>query len=254
MTHPKLPNLALAVVLAAGSPTAAAVELGWLATVGLTSDYVHRGITQSSGEQAVQAGLSLRIPQGVYAGTWASTLKTDRMEPDIGDGDGYEIDLLLGIDRPLNADWSYNLSAGRYIHADNRSVLDYDYTELQASLGWRQRLRVGVAYSPDSTDHRRDNTPLSGARHLAEVALEWPLTRWLSATGGVGYHHAQAVSEISYRYYGAGLNLRWQGFALGVTHYGTDAGARDRWPDGRADGRVVVNLAAAFAFTTTGWR
>ncbi len=228
--------------------------MGVLASLGLTSDYVHRGLSQSSGEPAVQAGLSLRIPQGVYAGVWGSTLDTSRLAPDFGDGDGYEIDVLLGIDRPLNADWSWGLSAGRYSYADNRSVLDYDYTEFQGSLGWRQRLRVGLAYSPDSTDHRRDDTPLSGARYAAEVALEWPLTRWLSATGGFGYQDAQAVSEVSHSFHSAGVNLRWRGLALGVTHYGTDGGARRRWPDGRADDRVVVNLAAAFGFDTTGSR
>jgi uncharacterized protein (TIGR02001 family) len=230
------------------------MELGWLASAGVTSDYVHRGLTQSSGKPAVQGGLSLRVPQGLYTGVWASTIDTSRQSPDFGDGEGFEINALVGIGRPLGAEWSWNLNAGRYLYTGLNSVLDYDYTEVQAALGWRERLRLSLAYSPDSTDHRRNNQPLTGARYVADLALEWPLTRWLAATAGLGYQDAQQVSEVRFLYTGIGLNLRWRGAALGIARYGTDGTARGRWADGRADDRVVVNLAATWGGETTFWR
>ena len=242
-------SLSLALLLGSGS--AVALDLDWLATLGLTSDYVHRGLTQSSGQPAVQAGASLRIPQGFYAGVWGSTIDTRALGPDFGDGDGYEIDLLLGLARPLSADWGYHLNLGRYTYADNQSILDYDHAELAAGLTWRERVRLNLAYSPDSTDHTRAGRALSGARYVAEIAVEWPLTRWLSATGGYGYQDAQAVSEVRFGYYSAGINLRWRRYALGLAQYGTDGAAQGRWADGRGDGRFVANLAATFGGGTT---
>lgn len=243
-------SLLVASILMPSGP-AAALDLGWLATLGLTSDYVHRGLTQSSGQPAVQGGLSLRIPQGFYVGAWASTLDTTELGPDFGDGDGYEIDILLGLARPLSADWGYHLNLGRYTYADNRSILDYDYTELAAGFSWRERVRLNLAYSPDSTDHTRAGAALSGARYVAEIGAEWPLTRWLSATAGYGYQDAQAVSEVRFSYYSAGVNLRWRRYALGLTQFGTSDAAQGRWADGRGESRFAANLAATFGGETT---
>src|SRR5687768_7517074 len=44
----------------------------WHPSLGLSSDYVVRGISQSQGRASAQAGLSCTSAQGVYAGTWSS--------------------------------------------------------------------------------------------------------------------------------------------------------------------------------------
>ena len=72
-----------------------------MASTTLTSDYVLRGTSQSSGEPALQAGLSAIWPAGWTATVWGSTLDTSNLQPDTGDGQGYELALMVGLERPL---------------------------------------------------------------------------------------------------------------------------------------------------------
>lgn len=55
----------------------AASPLSWSANVGLFSNYLFRGVSQTSGEPAVQGGFDLGYatgPVNLYAGTWASNI------------------------------------------------------------------------------------------------------------------------------------------------------------------------------------
>lgn len=48
---------------------------GWLSgNVAVTSDYAFRGISQTLEEPAIQGGIDLEHPSGLYLGTWASSL------------------------------------------------------------------------------------------------------------------------------------------------------------------------------------
>ena len=52
------------------SSYASAVEIS--SNVGLSSDYIWRGMTQTSGDLAVNGGFDLSTDMGFYIGTWAS--------------------------------------------------------------------------------------------------------------------------------------------------------------------------------------
>lgn len=218
------------------------------ATLAYTTDYVHRGLTQSSGEGAIQAGAGLRFSPGVYANVWGSTIDTDRLGPDFGDGSGYELDILLGLSRPLSAHWRWDVNVGRYLYLEDRRNLDYHYTEYAAAIAFRERLRLSLAWSPKVTDHTRRPVPqaLSGPRMVYELSGEWPLTRWIGLAGGGGYNDSREVSDLSYWYWSAGVNLRWRRYALGLRHYSTDSDARERWSDGRAADRFAADLVLSF--------
>lgn len=236
------------ILLAALWAPATLADVRVVATLAWTSDYVHRGLTQSSGRPAIQAGAGLRLPEGAYFNLWASTIDIHRLGPDFGDGSGGEIDLLAGITRPLTADWRWDVNLGRYIYFADDRALDYNYYEVAGALTFRDRLRLSLAWSPEATDHTRREIPqlLDGQRLVYELAGDWPLTRWLSATGGVGYNDSREVSDVTFTYWSAGANLRHGRYALGLSHYGTDGDARNRWADGRASDRFVVSLALAF--------
>lgn len=55
------------------------------AALTLTSNYVNRGITQSSSAPALQAGLRENFDNGLYQGVWASSLK-------LNDGGGFRVE------------------------------------------------------------------------------------------------------------------------------------------------------------------
>ena len=65
------------------SSYASAVEIS--SNVGLSSDYIWRGMTQTEGDIAVNGGFDLSTDMGFYIGTWASNAKygTATMELDI---------------------------------------------------------------------------------------------------------------------------------------------------------------------------
>jgi uncharacterized protein (TIGR02001 family) len=58
--------------------------------VSLTSDYRFRGYSLSDEEPALQGGLTLNLPQGVYLGVWGSSI-ADYAGADI------EFDLMAGV-------------------------------------------------------------------------------------------------------------------------------------------------------------
>jgi uncharacterized protein (TIGR02001 family) len=228
-------------------PSTAYAAQGY-AAIGITSDYVHHGLTQSSGEPAVQAGAGLRSVTGLYASAWLSSIDIERQGPDFGDGSGIELNLIGGYERPLSATWSAEINAGRYIYFAEHRMLDYNYWEFWASLSWRERLRLSLAYSPEATDHTRRAEPeaLDGERTVVELSAEWPLRRWLALGGGFGYHDAREVSDVEFTFWSAGATLRWRRYALSLTHFSTDADARARWPDARAADRFAATLVLSF--------
>lgn len=69
-----------------------------------TSDYVFRGISQTAGDPALQAGLRLATGNGFYGALWASNI-------DYGDaiGSHAKVDYTLGWSGPLTSDSAENL-------------------------------------------------------------------------------------------------------------------------------------------------
>lgn len=90
--RPALPFALLAVCL----PLHAVQGGGQLA---LASDYVFRGISQSNGDPALQAGARIDGAGGFYGSAWASRVDY----PSAPDARA-EIDYVLGIRQPLGAD------------------------------------------------------------------------------------------------------------------------------------------------------
>lgn len=102
--------------------------------LGLTSNYVSRGFTQSWSRPALQGGWDLSHPEGWFLGTWASTL-SDR---EFVDGK-LEVDLFGGRSFSLG-DSTITLGLYHYLYPGSASPAvggeRYDYTEIK--LGWAQ--------------------------------------------------------------------------------------------------------------------
>jgi uncharacterized protein (TIGR02001 family) len=109
------------------------------ANIGVVSNYVWRGLTQTDDGPAIQGGLDYEHASGFYAGTWASNV-------DFGEGENlpaYELDAYLGFGGKINDDLGYDLKLGYYAYPDGR---DSDFSEVQASMTWTW-LTAGVAYT-----------------------------------------------------------------------------------------------------------
>ncbi|MBK1721215.1 TorF family putative porin [Thiocystis violacea] len=127
-----------AATLGAGALQTAAAEdpNSVSANLGVVSNYIWRGQTQTDNKPAVQGGVDYAHSSGFSAGTWASNV-------DFGDGTNYEWDLYAGFGGAINDDFSYNLNAIYYAYPDGR---DLDFSEIGASATYKW-LTAGVAYT-----------------------------------------------------------------------------------------------------------
>lgn len=110
--------------------------------VGLYSDYIWRGVTQTDGELAIQGGFDLSHDSGLYIGNWNSNV--------VG---GTEVDLYGGVSNELfDSGLSYDVGFIRYLYP-NQAAGNFNevYGGLSAEIG---EVTPGVTYwhNPDNGD------------------------------------------------------------------------------------------------------
>lgn len=116
----------------------------WNASIDFVSDYRFRGISQTQGDPALQIGGQYAFDNGLYLGTWASNV-------DFADGDGAntEVDLFVGFGANLTEDFAVDAQVLRYVYPSTAAGVDYDYTEVIASLSWKGMITGTIGYSND---------------------------------------------------------------------------------------------------------
>lgn len=122
----KLKLVTTAVVAAIGftsTATSAASLEGFSSNVGVTSDYLWRGVSQTDGNPAVSGGLDYAATNGLYIGTWVSNV-------DFGDDSSYELDGYFGFSGEVS---SVSYDAG-YIYYAYPNGEDLDFGELYGSV------------------------------------------------------------------------------------------------------------------------
>ena len=97
------------------SSYASAVEIS--SNVGLSSDYIWRGMSQTKGDLAVNGGFDLSTDMGFYIGTWASNANyTDT---------SMELDIYLGFSGEMAENMTYDVGYISVIYPGNDS-LDFE--------------------------------------------------------------------------------------------------------------------------------
>ena len=111
--------------------------------MGVTSDYVFRGISQSRNKPAFSAGVDYsHTPSGFYAGTWASTISwindaTDRtLYPTANTP--YELDLYAGMKGEIGGGFSYDAGAIHYFYPGHKlgKAPDANTTEVYGKIAY----------------------------------------------------------------------------------------------------------------------
>ena len=92
-------KIALASMFLILSSYASAVEIS--SNVGLSSDYIWRGMTQTNGDLSVNGGFDLSTDMGFYIGTWASNANYT--------GTSMELDIYLGFSGEMAENMTYNI-------------------------------------------------------------------------------------------------------------------------------------------------
>jgi uncharacterized protein (TIGR02001 family) len=211
-----------------------AADSGWAGSLVATSDYVFRGISQTSGGAALQGDLHYRWTAGAFAGVWASSI--DLPVPGVGHT---EINLYAGWAWAPTPDWSTRLSYVRYLYPDASQDVHYDYGELSGTVGFRDRVFATVSWSPD----RARPAYYTGGRGRAwsyELALRQPLWRWFGAAAGVGHYDLSDVYGVNYWAWNATLTATAGRFEVDLARFGSDDTARDFFGRESAGGRWAL--------------
>lgn len=182
--------IAAAVGCSLGLATQASAEVE--ANIGVASNYIWRGVTQTSDQAAVSGGLDY-TSGGFYLGTWASNVDFS------GTGDGYELDLYGGYGAEIG---SFGYDVG-YIYYAYPSIEDSDFSEvyLNGSFGI---FSAGIAYTVDADFTDQDYLYINGAADF-ELTPEYGLSIYVGNYDLDG-DTIGAFNDDSYVHYGAALS------------------------------------------------
>lgn len=143
--------------------------------VGLSSDYVTRGSSQTNHQPGYSLGVDFTSDSGFYVGAWTSNV-------DFGDGTDREVDLYGGY-RTTALGWSVDYGVAAYLYTNAPVELDMVEAIFTASRTFGDVTSTNtLAYSPDYFS-------VGSSSIWVESSLAKPLTARLTLSGAVGYQH-----------------------------------------------------------------
>ncbi len=105
--------------------------------IGLTSNYLWRGVTQSNTNFAEYGGLDYSNQNGFFLGSWVSTLN----------GGSYELDLYGGFAKTIN-DFNYTIGYISYQYPNDNDYFNETYVNLSYGI-----IKASIAYTISSKDN-----------------------------------------------------------------------------------------------------
>jgi uncharacterized protein (TIGR02001 family) len=203
----------------------------WGGSLGVTSDYIVRGISRSYDRAALQLDLHYSNSAGFLAGLFASNTQIDRDEPrDV------ELDGFAGFAWNAGSDWRGKAVLSHYAYPWNRAGSSYNYDELDLDFAYQGWLDVSLIYSPDTPRYLPTRGLFRATSESAEVNLQRPLLSRLSATAGIGYSHLDSGEPAGYAYWSAGAVYFWAPVSLTVSYVKTTAAAKALFYNAATDG------------------
>lgn len=132
----KLTKALLATGLLSATFAVQAQEASIAANVALKTDYIYRGISQTSGGSAIQGGFDFVSESGFYVGTWASSITFD---------DSIEIDYYGGFRGALTEEVGYDIGV---LYYDYPGMSSDDFVEVYGKVTYGSLLAT-INYSND---------------------------------------------------------------------------------------------------------
>ena len=198
---------AVAVLLTAGAASAQdSPEVAW--NLGVTSDYVFRGYSQTSEDPAIFGGVDVTAGS-FYAGAWASNV-------DFGDDTDAEFDIYGGYRTEVSG-FAVDVGVVGYLYVSQPAGADYDYAEFKAAASRAfgpVTLGAAVYWSPDFFGADEEAT------YVEANAAFSPAAKW-TVSGAVG-HQALDVNA-DYATWNAGVAYAvTDNVAIDVRYHDTD--------------------------------
>lgn len=206
-------------------------------SLAMTTDYLYRGISQTSGAPAIQGAFTLSHESGLYATVWASSINF---------ASGLEFDPAIGFAGKVG-EVGYDVGVLQYGYPNSTALTtpgpELDFLEYYASVSF-SGAKLGVAYAPDFYAETGESiyvfadygTEVSGFGLVAHVGLNLLDDQYYGAA-------PLALGEDSYLDYKLGVNKAIQGVTVELAYMGSDLDDAIV-PDG--EGTFVATISKAF--------
>ncbi len=242
------PPAALALVLAAAPAQAGS----WFGSVGLTSDRIERGLSQSDRSPSWDASAGWRSEAGLYGSLGATGTRQNQYPGSAG----YRLLPEAGWSGELDegGEWRAGgaLKAQLFPGARAAGGGAYATTELAASLGWRIATLslsrsfgdyLGLRESPLPAAAQRERRS-QGTTYVA-LDFEVPLNDTYTLSAGAGRLRVPELDRYGYTDWRLGLDARFDALTLSLLASGSSA-ERGAWQ--QAGDSATVVLAAKWRF------
>lgn len=222
-------SLALAVSALTASSFAAAEKVSGVdvtMNVGLASDYLFRGVSQTLNKGAVSGGLDLVHESGLYAGTWAGNVDFAAAPADEA---SVEMDYYVGY-RTTLGDVSVDVGYDRYTYPGAHAI---NFGETYAKLGY-MGFSFETYYSDDA--HVYSDPTKTGAQTANDDATLYTKLGYsctvdygIGLSASIGRYdlkddvfQAANHSKSGYTDYSIGATKEFAGIRFGLTYTDTD--------------------------------
>lgn len=236
-----LPALAWVILAWAAGIRGVRADAAWSGSLGATTDYVYRGISQSYSGAALQLGANYQHPDGWFVGAWGSNV-----DPYPGGAASTELDLYTGIDHPLGDAFAVRGTYTHYAYLRDPRPLHYAHDELAVSVDYVDLLTATISYQPNSSAY----TALGFAHDRTTLAYEtagrWPLPGGLWVLAGAGYYDLHDLFHVGYWAGDAGIDYGYRRLTLDLRRFFCDSTAARLYEDASANGRWVFSAVLRF--------
>lgn len=183
-------TLALSGLLIAGGLVSQSALADLSANIGVTSNYVWRGQTQTNDQAAISGGLDYSHSSGLYVGTWASNVDFSTVDGTgaVNPAKGYELDFYGGYSGSYK-DFGYDVGYIRYTYP----TLSGNVGEYYVSGSYKN---FSLKYSADSAESKNN---------YLEAAASFDLPKGASLGLHVGKYN-KLVSADEYKDYSVSLS------------------------------------------------
>ena len=228
---------AIAVSLLSGA-MATTVQAGEIsANVSLVSDYRFRGISQSNEDIAIQGGFDYAFDNGIYVGTWGSSIDFDSTD---GFNGSLELDYYAGWAMEVGENSVIDVGYMYYDYPGDDGA-EGDYQEVYGSFSFHD-FTIGLNYSDDYYGET-DTFFYYHANYSFSLGENWGLNVH------VGYNDLEknggflGTREASYTDYSVGLTWSVVGVDLVAAYVGTTLDEEDVFGTDWGEDTVVFSIS-----------
>lgn len=251
--------IALALVGAFAAPAfaedaAPASEHTLTGNVGLVSNYVFRGISQTQNKPALQGGFDYAHASGLYAGTWASNVAWVA-DTGMKTSSSLEWDFYAGYKGAFAGDFTYDVGVLQYYYPGDvvPGAANTDSTEVYGAIGWKF---LTFKYSNTVSSHLfgwvgQNGEKTRGSEYF-DLTANYDLGEGWGINAHVGHQKIKNLSAASYTDWKVGVTKDVGFGVVGLAYSDTNANTcGDGAPAYCWNGKDVAKGFGILSFTKT---